>query len=526
MPNSLALACVAFAASVTALAQPASDPVSFAGTVMNTATGAPVRYARVALEPKGVETQTDVTGAFRFTQLEPGDYLVMAAKAGFTAADGHEDGYEVSLTASQEKYTIGLTPLSSIRGRILDDGGEPVEGATVLALQSTIEAGRRRNQIVNAVVTNDRGEYRIPLLRAGRYMVKASGQFAQRSYYGANAPPPASRETFSPVYFGGSPEAAGASLVPLQPGTEAHADFSVTLQPGHNILGRIANLKAHSTANLQLSSGDEDLGVNSSSLELATGQFEIHGVLDGAYRLRAYQRGDGDQLLFSEQNIVVGGRDVEGVKLTLGSAGAAKGKLSVQGPSDTPAVDFRAILEAQDSLLALNQEQKRRVSEDVLDGKFEIPSVFPGKYWIDFWTRDGLYVSSARAGDTDLLATQELVAGSGGAPEIEIVLRADGGSISGTIAAEAAGDAEVFVLLVPESCNRPAKVTGAEPGNGFSFSDVAPGNYRVHAWKEAEEIEFGSPTALCALARGGARAEVKAGEVTKVELQKLSEEPK
>jgi hypothetical protein len=289
----------------------------------------------------------------------------MAAKAGFTAADGHEDRYEVSLSASREKFALWLTPLSSIRGRTTDDAGEPVEGATVLAVQSRIEDGRRRNQMVNAVATNDRGEYRITRLPAGRYPVKASGQFSRSSYYGDHAPPPTAQESFAPVYLGGSREVAGATTVALPAGAEARADFSVTLRPGHRIRGRIINLKPHNNADLQLSSGDEDLGINSSSLELATGRFEIEGVLDGAYRLRVYQRSDG---------------------------------------------------------------QNPRVSGKVSDGTFEIPSVFPGKYWVSFMTEDGLYISAARAGDTNLLATQELVADNGAAPEMDIVLRADGGA--------------------------------------------------------------------------------------------------
>jgi hypothetical protein len=219
--------------------------------------------------------------------------------------------------------------------------------------------------MVNAVATNDRGEYRITRLPAGRYPVKASGQFSRSSYYGDHAPPPTAQESFAPVYLGGSREVAGATTVALPAGAEARADFSVTLRPGHRIRGRIINLKPHNNADLQLSSGDEDLGINSSSLELATGRFEIQGVLDGAYRLRVYQRSDG---------------------------------------------------------------QNPRVSGKVSDGTFEIPSVFPGKYWVSFMTEDGLYISAARAGDTNLLATQELVADNGAAPEMDIVLRADGGA--------------------------------------------------------------------------------------------------
>ena len=522
MPRSLTLAGFALAAAVASLAQQPPDPVSLSGTVVNTVTAAPIRYAKVVLVPAGIETQTDAAGAFRFPNVPPGDYFVMASKPGFAPAEGHE----VSLKSSRENDELRLTPLSAIRGRITDGGGEPVEHVTVLAMQSTVETGHRRNQVVSSVETNDRGEYRIPLLRAGAYLVKASGQFSQQHYYGGNAAPLATHEGFAPLYFGGSRDAAGAAPVQVQPGADARADFSLTMQAGHSIRGRITNLKLHSTADLQLSSGDEDLGVNRSSLDLGTGQFEIQGVLDGAYRLRAYQVSNVDGLLFAEQEVVLNGHDVEGITLALAIPPTLKGKLRVEGRADMSARVFSGTLIARDDFLTLLTGQNQLVVSTVADGKFEIHSVFPGKYWTDFKAGNGLYVSSAHAGNTDILATQELVTSAGMAPELDIVLRADGGSVSGTIAPVAIGGATVAVLLVAESCSRPARTLYAFNDNSFFFGDIAPGNYRLHAWKEATEVEFASSTALCALAQSGTPVAVKTGEVTKIQLTKLSEEPK
>jgi len=533
MPTAHSLAPIAFAAVLSALAQQTRDPVTFSGTVMNTATGRPIRNARVTLwyspgefQPvNGGTIQTDAAGAFQFPKLEPGDYRLMVAKNGFTAAEDHPDGYEISLTASTEKFIAGLTPLSSIRGRITDDAGDAVEGATIVALQSPIEDGHRRTQAVQAAITDDRGEYRIPLLPAGKYWIKASGNSSRRSYYGANAPPPAGRETFAPVYFGGSRQMAGAAPVALQPGVETRADFSVTLEPAHSIHGRIANLKPHNSADLQLSSGDEDLGLASTTIELATGQFEIHGVLDGTYRLRAFQRGDADQLQAAEQRLVIDGRDVDGIQLTLQPGASLKGKMRVEGPSDREMADFAIILESQDSLLSQSQKRMDRASSEIKDGAFEIADVLPGRYWVRLDSEFGMYIASARAGNTDLLAAPELVVTAGGSPELEIVQRADGGGVTGTVAAELAGSPELVIVLAPESCSRPVEATGMEEGNAFSFEGVAPGMYRLHAWKASAEVEYGSPRVACALARSGLPVEVKAGQETKVQLQKLSEEP-
>jgi hypothetical protein len=171
-------------------------------------------------------------------------------------------------------------------------------------------------------------------------------------------------------------------------------------------------------------------------------------------------------------------------------------------------------------VLAWSDEWKR--SGHFTNGAFEISSVLPGRYWVDVQVASDQYVESARAGDTDLLETPELVVGWDGAPDIEVIVRTDAGFVSGTIAPTAAAGGNEWLLLVPESCKRPAKTAWLSAGE-FRFTGVAPGNYRVHAWRSGVEVEWGSPGRLCALARGGLPVEVKADRETKVQVQNLSE---
>jgi hypothetical protein len=315
----------------------------------------------------------------------------------------------------------------------------------------------------------------------------------------------------------------------LQPGSEARADLRVTLRQGHTVRGIIQNLRPDSKADLRLSSGDDDLGLTRSSLELATGQFEIHGVLDGAYRLRVCQRNAQEQLLFAERDVVVGDHDVEGLTLTLASPPAVKRKVRIEGELNNlvrwPS-SAMATLYPQDTFSTGEARRGPVVSRELADGTFEIPSVFPGKYWVQFDTRQDAYVSSARAGDRDLLTNQELFVRPDAAPELEVVLRTDGGTVRGSLAAGVEPGKPVVVLLVPESGDRPASARIAATGGGFFFPAVAPGSYRLHVMKGSAEVEFGSPTLLSTLARSGTPVEVKAGEAIDVRIQKISEELK
>jgi hypothetical protein len=503
--------------AMVAFGQTSGEKVSLSGTVVNSVTELPVRNAQVSLS-SGDETQTDAAGVFRFQNLEPGDYYVSAGKTGFTSAEAQS----VSLRTSKDNVVIQLPPLASIRGRVTDEDGEPVQGVTIQALQAAATSEHARNEVVSTATTNDRGEFRIPLLTPGKYLVLASGQASQHVYYGSGKPPRATPEAFAPAYFGGSRDANGATVVELQAGIDARADINVTMQPGHNVSGRITNLVPGRVADLQLCSSDTDTGENRNSMELASGRFEITGVLDGRYRLRAWQRSNDNEVLYGDQEVVVSGRDVESIALTLGSAPTLKGKVRVEGPGDGSKLHVMVRIQTQAVFPSAFHDLSNRDGEGMAGETIEIPGVVPGRYWIAINVGGAAYVSAAHAGETDLLAAGELVFESGTAPELDIVLRTDSGRVSGTIAA---ADTNAAVLLVPESCNRPPS-TGIAQAGAFTVLGLAPGTYRIYAWKRPAELDYTSHQAMCELAQGGMAVEVKAGEITKVQVQKLSEEPK
>jgi len=508
--------------AVGAIAAGSDGQLSLSGMVVNAVTGAPVPYARVALAPTGGETQTDATGAFQFSHLESGPYLIAARKQGFVSS---EMGETLELTESRDKYVLKLTPFSAIKGRVVDGSGDPVEHATVLALESKVEGGRRGNHMVKAVETDDRGQYRIAGLGAGSYLIQVSPPAFRNGYYGKDDPQSADRESFAPVFFGGSKDPDQATKIAVTAGAEMRADVRLEMQPGHTVRGRIEGFRAHVAPVLQLSSGEHDPGFNASAVEYSTGRFAIRGVPNGSYRLRIYQNGEGEQVLFGERNIDVAGRDVEDVAVALAVAPTLHGTLRTEG-ADVQESRFGVVLAPQDPLLAMDESRGARTSGEVKDGHFEIDGVIPGKYWIFLVSEfsEG-YIASARAGEVDLLASQELLVGHGGAPEIEVVQRKDYGTVTGTLSPETASLTDALLLLAPEGCNRPAQVTLPNLG-AFTFSHVPPGKYRLHAWKNVDNVEYGSREVVCALGRDGIPVEVAPGAEVKVDLPKLTEESK
>jgi hypothetical protein len=522
----LLLACAILADAAIVCGGQMDGQLSISGTVVNAVTGAPVPFARVALS-NGNCVEADGVGRFRFSGLAPATYDVTASKAGFDPVGsdvvGSQGRLEISPSTSVENYMVKLNPLAAIRGRVVDGDGEPVESAVVTVLQSSVVYGRRQLHAVNFVQTNDRGDYRVSNLTAGKYVVQAAGGTSHRGYYGEKAPMIGATDSFAPTYFGGAHRANAAQSVVLGPGVEARADIAVQLETEHIIRGRIANYRPHAMANLLVSSGDADRGLGAVTLEYATGAFEIHGIRDGAYRLLAYQKDDEQNLIYGECRIEVAGRDLEHVVLNLAPPASVRGVVQSDASPTGNAPLLRMHLVPQDMIL--DELGGERWSDPVSTGAFVIPSVPPGRYWVDFES-DGQYIASARAEDTDLLATREVVISAAGEPSIEIVLRGGGGSIQGMIESTlAAARTEAMALLVPEACNRPAALTNAGGGE-FAFTDVAPGAYRVYAWKQDNELEYGTSAGLCALARGGIPVTVQPGRATTVRLPGFSEEPK
>ena len=68
---------------------PEELPGSIYGTVVDKATGEPIKSAGVELSPVGLKTVTGSEGQFEFTELDPGKYTLLVTKTGYMAGVSH-----------------------------------------------------------------------------------------------------------------------------------------------------------------------------------------------------------------------------------------------------------------------------------------------------------------------------------------------------------------------------------------------------------------------------------------------------
>src|ERR1019366_2124067 len=121
-----------------------------AGTVVNKIGGQPLAGARVLLgDARNRENvQSMVTtddGRFAFA-ARAGKYSLTAEKRGFltTAYNGHEQFSTAIVTGAgfdTESLVIHLAPNAVLRGKVIDEAGEPVRNATVTLYTESHESG-------------------------------------------------------------------------------------------------------------------------------------------------------------------------------------------------------------------------------------------------------------------------------------------------------------------------------------------------------------------------------------------------
>ncbi|HEX7779021.1 MAG TPA: carboxypeptidase-like regulatory domain-containing protein, partial [Vicinamibacterales bacterium] len=166
--------------------QASSSTATITGVVVDGTTNAPIAGGVVSLsrgrEPVGPQPRqfTDAKGRFAFTNLPAGDgYVLAASKFGYfdgvygRDAASNAGGGILSLTDGQwvADARIVLWRPAAVGGTVTDELGEPVVGVYVRVLAERWVAGQTRLVAGPSTLTDDRGRYRIPGLRPGRFLV-------------------------------------------------------------------------------------------------------------------------------------------------------------------------------------------------------------------------------------------------------------------------------------------------------------------------------------------------------------------
>src|SRR5262245_35854747 len=228
--------------------QPKTGTGRLRGRVLAADTGSIVRRAQVRISSPDIGTKTaftDAQGRYEFKDLPAGRFSVSVSKSGFVTMQygqrrPFEPGRPIELVDAQtlEKADIALPRGSAVSGRVLDEFGDPVADANVMAMRMQYAGGKRR--LVPSgrqSVTNDLGQFRLFGLPPGEYYVSATtrtldtmmmdmiGAMSSGGPTGSN-----NNSGYAATYYPGTPNPAEAQRPSLSVGQEM-SSIDIQMQP-------------------------------------------------------------------------------------------------------------------------------------------------------------------------------------------------------------------------------------------------------------------------------------------------------
>jgi hypothetical protein len=516
------------------------DACTLEGRTVNSATGEPVKWANVTLQGGVVATAggrggtvgsytttSNGEGTFAMQNLPPGRYSIRAERSGFTATSVPM----TTLTPGQRMTGLELKmqPQAVIAGRVLDEHGEPVTRATVMAMSYSYTPAGKQLSPRSSATTNDLGEYRAFGLPPGRYYIAATYRpnisMTPSSEDRSAAPPP--EEAYATTYYPGTTDMQSAAQVVAAPGAVID---SINLQLAKSLAvrvrGSIANLPGttNSTAMVNLTrTGDvASSAMGSMGAAAMQGQFEFRGVTSGRYTLSA-SASDGQKRLQGRQTVDVGSVNVENIIITLGTGFDLPGKVRVDGQTQVGVQRLSLMLQPAESGAGGLSSASGRVDAE---GNFVLTGVWPGRYLLRVAAPSNLYVKSQRLGSEDVLVTPlDLTGGAGGA--LSIVLGVSTSEVSGTVTSEdGAPVTNATVVLIPESATRRElqqfyRTASTGPAGGYKFTGVSPGRYKLYAWEKIPGGAWMDPDVLKPVESKGRSVDIQETSRETVDLRAL-----
>jgi protocatechuate 3,4-dioxygenase beta subunit len=522
---------------------PAEKPAAkcvVAGQVVKAGTGEPLKKARVGLskvegrEPAKVAI-TDANGRFVFRDIEAGRYRLTAARNGYARQQYGQrgpgkPGTILSLAPGQQEREIvfRLQPAAVIAGRVRDEDGELLASVRVQAMQYRYSDGRRQLYPAGQALTNDRGEYRIFGLAAGRYYVSATyspslGSMLEIGGVVMTEGPgrAVEEDTYIPTYFPGTNEAARATPIELKAGGEAAGiDFLLLPTRGVRLVGMVSNAVAGKPPRdivvhiLPAESDTVTYSLDNMARPDAEGRFEFRNVAPGSYVLEAgwYDR-ENQEFYRAQLPVTVTGDNLEGLHLVIRPGVEIAGSLRVEGVPAKAAEEAPAIPGASDERpdkldwtelsVVLDPRGARGpmrfggASGPVrADGTFTIANVADDAYRVQVWRLPAdYYLKAVRMEGEDVLEEGLAVSGPPNGP-LEVVISANGGRVEGVVQKDGKPFSGATVTLIPAAAmqsdtKRPIRPelyrsTTTDQYGRFVLRGIPPGEYQLFAWEEIE----------------------------------------
>lgn len=525
---------------------------------------------------------TDDQGRFLFTALPAGRYSLNANRPGYLsiaygARQPGRPGTQIQLSDGQKFQADLQIPRGSvITGVVMDENGEPSPQVPVRVMRFVTQNGQRTLQNSSSASTDDRGMYRIYNLLPGEYIVcatprnntvadgdrmvlelqalrqelQAAGQrnpeqarvLAERvsalqqlqQTTPSDGPPPG----YAPICYPGSISASSATAVPVGIGEErVGIDFQLQLAPLARVEGTVVNSTGAQLRDVSLSLTEVNpMGQAMPSMSARAdgeGRFRINNVPPGQFRLTARAniasqpsgggRGGPQRaeavIVWASADVVVDGRNVSNVMMTLQQGVSVSGQLAFEGALQAPTdlTRFRVTMSHVGPSPFGGGASAARVDAN---GRFTIPSVPPGRYRLSASGASGWIPESSMIGGQDALDFPFEVKGNQNISGAVITFTDKQTELTGVVTNERGEPAVEYTLVAFPADQRywgtgtSRRIQTTRPGTDgrYTWRNLPPGEYRIAPILDIDPGMTSDPAFLQQLEQTSLRITLQPGE--------------
>lgn len=497
-------------------------PASVSGVVLHSVTLEPLSQVQVGFQPiaqrvpgrplpRASGAVTDSAGQFRVDNLAPGDYRITLRREGFGIPRSTISSLRLRLDPADARTGLRLfmNPQAAVSGRVFDDFGEPVSGAVVQLARRVSARGSSSDIPGPSAGTDDLGNFRLPAVEPGRYVLQAVHAESREVLY----PEPGGAVTaYAPTYAPSTTDPQQAEIIDARPAEEAGpVVIRLRREPVFAVRGRVLDAEGNPIPNAQLflrsTTGFSIFLQPGHTRVLPDGRFELLGVPRGDWILTAFPRQrQAETRLALSTRITVSQAPLEDVLVRAAPQQHISGTAVFEGEG-TP--EWRAV-----NIVVRPSGEAFGVASNAgrpgPDGSFQLTASGQGLARLDVVGRPspGSYLASVHSGSDDL--TNRAFSLEQGLPApLRIVFRSGAARIEGQI--DNRKPATVLLWPADPAAREPQPLarSDASPTGAFTFSDLAPGAYLLYAVPPEDPLALGPGAAPADLDQRATRVKVE-----------------
>jgi hypothetical protein len=457
---------------------------------------------------------TTENGHFAFTAVPRGKFSLFAARRGFLRAfyQQHEQFSTAIVTGptlDSENLLMKLTPLATLSGKILDETGEAVRGASVALYIENRAAGLRRTRSFSSDIADDQGYYEFAALPPGDYFVCVTAKpwYAVHSFSspqgGDNAqrPVPSMLEVAYPTtYYNGATDSQSATSIPVHAGDHPQVDIHLNPVPVLHLIVRVPQDPQRGVAppvfEKRVFGNVEYVGADGMQ-QISPGVFELTGIPAGRYAVHLQDPSTGQIQEATEMNLTRDGQEIDGSQ----SQPVASVRFTVQMPrqAQLPKELYVGMEDSRGQVLGFQPVDP--------SGHVALENARAGKYNILAFSNDKRYSVTRAVSAGVEIWPGEFTVTPGSSQEVTLYVTSGVVSVEGFVKRGNKPASGVMVALIPknpQSHRDMFRRDQSDSDGSFTVRGVIPGTYTLVAVDDAWGFPWNQPEVFPS--RGGGNA--------------------